>query len=189
LYKEEVETLIQTPDEKLTLGKRDRAIMELLYSSGLRVSELVSLNVRDLGTGKGYLRVRGKGDKERIVPVGKAAIDSINNYVNGGRGFLLKKSGAAIEEPALFLNKFGTRISVRSIRNIINKYAEISSLKQKVHPHMLRHSFATHLLSAGADLRSVQELLGHVKISTTQIYTHLSKEEIKKIHTLNHPRR
>ncbi|MDR1615985.1 MAG: tyrosine recombinase XerC, partial [Syntrophomonadaceae bacterium] len=178
LYNEEVDTLLRAPDGKLILGRRDRAIMELLYSSGLRVNELVSLNIRDLGMGGGYLRVKGKGDKERIVPVGKAAIDSITNYVNSGRGFLLKKGGAATEEQALFLNKFGTRISVRSVRNIINKYAELSSLKQKVYPHMLRHSFATHLLSAGADLRSVQELLGHVKISTTQIYTHLSKEEI-----------
>lgn len=187
LYTEEVNLLLQGPDMKTVGGKRDRAILELLYASGLRVSELVALNLMDVDHQNGYLKVWGKGGKERIVPVGSKAEESLRIYLHSSRDHLAKNTDQ--REKALFLNKFGTRLHARSVRNIIDKYVNQFALEKKVSPHMLRHSFATHLLSAGADLRSVQELLGHEKLSTTQIYTHLSKEDLKRIHTKNHPRR
>jgi len=187
LYSEEIEILLNCPDLRTIAGKRDRAILELLYASGLRVSELAALDLTDYDMQSSLLRVWGKGGKERIVPVGRAAAESIQLYLRAGRRFLAKQDLS--QEKAIFLNKYGNRLQARSVRNIVNKYVEQAAFEKKVCPHMFRHSFATHLLSAGADLRSVQELLGHVKLSTTQIYTHLSKEEIKLIHTLNHPRR
>lgn len=186
LYPQEVHMLMQAPDIITPGGKRDRAILETLYSSGLRVSELVGLDLTDIDLDELYVRVMGKGSKERIVPLGNMAKEALTDYIKNGRPFLQRKN----EKPAaLFLNKSGKRLSTRSIRNIMNKYVETLAMNQKVSPHTLRHSFATHLLGAGADLRSVQELLGHVKLSTTQVYTHLSRDEIKIIHKEHHPRR
>lgn len=187
LYPQEISMLMQAPDILNPSGKRDRAILETLYSSGLRVSELVGLDLVDIDLDELYVRVMGKGSKERIVPLGKIAKDALNDYIQSGRPFLQRKNDE--KSPALFLNKSGKRLSTRSIRNIMNKYVELLAMHQKVSPHTLRHSFATHLLGAGADLRSVQELLGHVKLSTTQVYTHLSRDEIKIIHEEHHPRR
>lgn len=183
LYQDEAWTLVQAPDISTAAGMRDRAILEVLYSSGLRVSELVGMNVDDFDYSLGYVRVMGKGAKERVVPVGSYAAEALKNYIERGR---LKKGEKS--DKALFLNKGGERISARSIRNIVNKYVAQISLQRKISPHTLRHSFATHLLDGGADLRSVQELLGHVKMSTTQIYTHVSKEKLMSVYEKNHPR-
>lgn len=185
LYPQEINILLEAPDNNTYLGKRDKAIIETLYATGIRVSELVNLNILDIDMEEELVRVWGKGGKERIVPIGQLAKLSILDYLNKSRPFLVKSA----QEEALFLNKNGTRLSDRSIRNILNKYVELVALNQKITPHAIRHSFATHLLNNGADLRSVQELLGHVKLSTTQIYTHLTKENIKAIHNNTHPRR
>lgn len=188
LYPEEVKMLIETPDTTSVMGMRDRAILELLYATGIRVSELVALDLNQIDTRERTVRVLGKGNKERIVPVGSQAIQAINTYLTESRGYLLAKNSNQSTE-ALFLNRFGSRLSARSIRNVINKYVEQIALNQKVSPHTLRHTFATHLLNGGADLRSVQELLGHVKLSTTQVYTHVTNERIKKVHREKFPRR
>jgi integrase/recombinase XerC len=187
LYPVEIEMLISAPDMTSTAGKRDRAILETLYATGIRVSELVGIDLKDMDLANAIVKVKGKGNKERIVPLGRKARESLAIYMNESRNNFARK---ALEgSNALFLNKYGKRLSERSIRNILNKYVEQVALNQKVNPHMLRHSFATHLLNNGADLRSVQELLGHVKLSTTQIYTHLTRENIKNIHNKTHPRR
>lgn len=187
LYPVEIEMLISAPDMTSTAGKRDRAILETLYATGIRVSELVGIDLKDIDLANAIVKVKGKGNKERIVPLGRKARESLAIYMNESRNNFARK---ALEgSNALFLNKYGKRLSERSIRNILNKYVEQVALNQKVNPHMLRHSFATHLLNNGADLRSVQELLGHVKLSTTQIYTHLTRENIKNIHNETHPRR
>jgi integrase/recombinase XerC len=186
LYPVEIEMLISAPDIS-TAGKRDRAILETLYATGIRVSELVGIDLKDMDLANAIIKVKGKGNKERIVPLGRKARESLIIYINEARSNFAGK--APESSNALFLNKYGKRLSERSIRNIINKYVEEVALNQKVNPHMLRHSFATHLLNNGADLRSVQELLGHVKLSTTQIYTHLTRENIKNIHNETHPRR
>ena len=186
LYSPEIDLLMNAPDVSTPAGKRDRAIMETLYAAGLRVSELVGLNIDDLDLAQDLIKVRGKGNRERIVPLGSMAKEALITYMEKSRIFLVKKSS---EVKALFLNRFGNRLSARSVRNILNKYVEDIALNQKISPHTLRHSFATHLLNSGADLRSVQELLGHVKLSTTQIYTHLTREKIKNIHKESHPRR
>jgi integrase/recombinase XerC len=187
LYPIETELLIEAPDTSKASGLRDRAILETLYAAGVRVSELVGINLADLDLDEMWIRIRGKGGKERLAPLGRRAQTSLRQYLERGRPHLNHGKEAAPE--ALFLNKSGSRLSVRSIRNIINKYVEQLALNQKVSPHTLRHSFATHLLNGGADLRAVQELLGHVKLSTTQIYTHLTKDRIKTIHDETHPRR
>lgn len=187
LYPIETELLIEAPDTNKASGLRDRAILETLYAAGVRVSELVGINLADLDLDEMWIRIRGKGGKERLAPLGRRAQTSLRQYLERGRPHLYHGKEAAPE--ALFLNKSGSRLSVRSIRNIINKYVEQLALNQKVSPHTLRHSFATHLLNGGADLRAVQELLGHVKLSTTQIYTHLTKDRIKTIHDETHPRR
>ncbi len=186
LYPEEIEMLMNAPDLSTTTGKRDRAILETLYASGLRVSELTNLDRRDIDFTEGYVKVLGKGNKERLVPLGSKAGEALMLYIHQGRIYLQAKDSAS---PALFLNKYGRRLSTRSVRSIINKYVGETALNQRISPHTLRHSFATHLLNNGADLRSVQELLGHVKLSTTQIYTHLSRDRIKDIHRQSHPRR
>ncbi len=186
LYPIEIEMLISAPDMSIA-GKRDRAILETLYATGIRVSELVGIDLKDMDLVSAIVKVKGKGNKERIVPLGRKAQESLIIYINEARSSFARK--APESSNALFLNKYGKRLSERSIRNIINKYVEEVALNQKVNPHMLRHSFATHLLNNGADLRSVQELLGHVKLSTTQIYTHLTRENIKNIHNETHPRR
>ncbi len=185
LYPQEIELLLAAPDNSY-LGIRDKAIMELLYATGMRVSELVGLNTKDIDLEQELVKVWGKGGKERIIPWGRAAKLSLINYLHNSRGFLARSNNASAE--ALFLNKNGTRLSDRSIRNILNKYVEKVAINQKISPHGIRHTFATHMLNNGADLRSVQELLGHVKLSTTQIYTHLTKEKIKTIHNNTHPR-
>lgn len=186
LYPEEIEILLNAPDDS-SLGLRDKAILETLYATGIRVSELVNLNLNDIDLEQELIRVWGKGSKERIVPFGKMAKLSLLKYINEARPMLINKKNK--QENALFLNKNGSRLSDRSIRNILNKYLDAVALHQKISPHAIRHSFATHLLNNGADLRSVQELLGHIRLSTTQIYTHLTKENIKAIHTDTHPRR
>lgn len=175
--------LVQAPDTGTPAGMRDRAMLELLYSSGLRVSELTGLDTGDIDLGVGYVRVLGKGAKERIVPVGSYAVKAVERYLAEGRPHLDKNGGKP-----LFLNKSGGRLSARSVRNIVDKYVEQVSIKYKISPHTLRHSFATHLLDGGADLRSVQELLGHVKMSTTQIYTHVSREKLLSVYEKTHPR-
>jgi len=176
--------LVQAPDSGNPAGLRDRAILEVLYSSGLRVSELVGLDVGDIDLSMTYVRVMGKGARERVVPLGSYAVAALTLYLAEGRPHLGKKCPTK----ALFLNKYGGRLTARSIRNIIDKYVEQVSIRTKVSPHTIRHSFATHLLDGGADLRSVQELLGHVKMSTTQIYTHVSRDKLLSVYEKSHPR-
>ncbi len=187
LYPIEINLLMDAPDTSKAVGKRDKAILETLYAAGVRVSELVGITLSDLDLNDELIKIRGKGSKERLAHLGRQAKAALINYIDNGRPYFLAKSN--VVSNALFLNKFGTCLSVRSIRNIINKYVEQLAFNQKVSPHTLRHSFATHLLNGGADLRAVQELLGHVKLSTTQIYTHLTRDRIKAIHDENHPRR
>lgn len=184
LYQDDIVKLVEKPSSNDPYSMRDKAILETLYSSGIRVSELVKLDIDNLDLGIGYLRVMGKGAKERVVPLGSFAIAAINNYLENGRKVLLKDK----TEQAVFLNKHGSRLTPRGIRYMIDKYIKESTIKQKVSPHTLRHSFATHLLDNGADLRSVQELLGHVTMSTTQIYTHVTKERLKNVYKNTHPR-
>lgn len=186
LYPIEVAQLIEAPDISKPLGMRDRALLELLYATGIRVSELVGLNAADLNRQQGVIKVAGKGGKERIVPLGKQSAEFLSRYLKVRESLLHQKKSAS---SALFLNRFGRQLSVRGVRNIINKYVDALAINIKVSPHTLRHTFATHLLNRGADLRSVQELLGHVKLSTTQIYTHLTKEDIKRVHDRTLPRR
>lgn len=175
--------LVEAPDTTGVLGCRDRAILEMLYAAGLRVSELTNLSLGDLDFTVGYVKVLGKGAKERIVPVGRQAIAALKHYLERSRPILIKE-----KENAIFLNRNGTRLSSRSVRRIVDKYIKQVSIERAITPHSLRHSFATHLLNAGADLRTVQELLGHVSISTTQIYTHVTKEKMKSVYDQTHPR-
>lgn len=178
LYLDQIEGLLGAPDETDLLGCRDKVILELLYGSGLRVSELISLKRESLDLDSGLIRVLGKGSKERVVPVTNYAIQAIRTYLR------MRED----QNQALLLNYQGTRLSERSVRRILDKLVSKISLEQHVNPHMLRHSFATHLLDGGADLRSVQELLGHKKLSSTQIYTHLTRERLKEVFTQAHPR-
>jgi len=185
----EMEALLDAPDRSTPLGLRDAALLETLYSSGMRVGELVRLTTADVEYCRGPLRVVGKGNKERTVFLGRAALETLGDYLARSRPELLRarrKPGPAT--PALFLNKNGTALSDRSVRSIVERCVEAASLTQKVTPHGLRHSFATHLLENGADLRAVQELLGHASLSTTQIYTHLSREQLRKVYDGAHPR-
>jgi len=178
LYIDQMEGLLNVSDCTELLGSRDQVIIELLYGSGLRVSELVGLDRDNLELDSGLIRVLGKGSKERVVPVTNHAIESIQAYLG------MRKDPSEI----LLLNYQGTRLSARSVRRILDKMVAKSRLEQHVNPHMLRHSFATHMLDGGADLRSVQELLGHQKLSSTQIYTHLTRERLKKVYDQAHPR-
>lgn len=188
LYPDEVLELLEAPEKGSVLGYRDKAILEILYGSGIRVSEMTGLNLADVDLEDGFLRVLGKGTKERIVPVGKYARQAVAVYLRNGRPKLEKKCEPGTEEAALFLNKSGQRLSDRSVRRILSKYSARTSSVSHVSPHVLRHSFASHMLNAGADLRIVQDLLGHVSISTTQIYTHITKDELKRIYLNTHPR-
>ncbi|MCL1816427.1 MAG: tyrosine recombinase XerC [Clostridiales bacterium] len=183
LYYEEIDALLAAPDESLA-GKRDSAILELLYGSGLRVSELTALDRGSVDTALGYVRVFGKGGKERISPLGAVAAAAIVDYLQA-----LQLTGAANRDNnALFLNLRGGRLSDRSVRNIVDKYIKKAAITKHLSPHGLRHSFATHLLENGADLRAVQELLGHASISSTQIYTHVTRSHMKEMYDKAHPR-
>jgi integrase/recombinase XerD len=181
----EVEKILDCPDTSTKLGLRDKALIETFYACGLRVSELINLKVADMFLNEEVIRVFGKGSKERLVPIGSSAIKWIEEYLVKSRPLLLKKTKS---ENFLFLNNRGTKLSRMGIWKIVNKNAEAAGIKKEVHPHTFRHSFATHLLEGGADLRAVQEMLGHADISTTQIYTHLDRDYIKQIHRDFHPR-
>lgn len=187
LYQGETKRLVEAPKAQDPLRVRDRAILEVLYASGIRISELVGLEIGDVDLNSGYLRVLGKGSKERLVPIGEYAVKALKAYLRQGRPRLLQEKGERFEG-ALFLNKSGGRISPRGVRDVIKGYAAEAGIEGRVSPHTLRHSFATHLLDGGADLRAVQDLLGHVRLSTTQVYTHLSKERLKRVYDKTHPR-
>lgn len=184
LTAKEVDRLLQQPRDDGQSGLRDKAMLELLYASGIRVSELVSLNISDFSPEVGYLRCRGKGMKERIVPVGSVAVNYVREYLHSCRPKMLK----AYDERALFLNHHGRRLTRQGFWKILKKYAQQSRIKGDVTPHTLRHSFATHLIENGADLRSVQEMLGHSDISTTQIYTQITRRKIREVYDKTHPR-
>ena len=182
----EIEKILEVPDIKLIGGLRDKAIMETLYSSGLRVSELINLKINDLFFDDDVIRVFGKGSKERIVPIGSSAIKWLKEYLTTSRPFLEKKTKS---HNHVFLNlKRGTKLSRMAIWTIIKESAKSAGITKEIHPHTFRHSFATHLLEGGADLRAVQEMLGHADISTTQIYTHVDRSYIKQVHRDHHPR-
>lgn len=184
MYPHEVEALLSAPSRDI-LGIRDKAIMETLYATGMRVGELASLKISDLNMGSNYIIILGKGSRERVVFFGKKAEESLEEYLKISRPHLIKD----ISQKALFLNKNGTAITDRSIRRIIDKYVKKACLNPEISPHSLRHSFATHMLDNGADLKTVQELLGHISLSTTQIYTHVTKERLKQVYDEAFPRR
>ncbi|MGI6412444.1 MAG: site-specific tyrosine recombinase XerD [Syntrophomonadaceae bacterium] len=185
LSHEDVDRLMQQPNVILPLGLRDRAMLELMYGTGLRVSELLSLKIDNLNKTVGFLRCVGKGNKERIIPVNQTSIDWIERYLTRARGLLLKKNR---EDRTLFLNSNGKPMTRQGFFKILAHYAKKAQLSQDVTPHTLRHSFATHLLENGADLRAVQEMLGHADIATTQIYTHLTKSRLREVYQRYHPR-
>jgi integrase/recombinase XerC len=184
----EVETLLEAPDRSTADGLRDRALMELLYASGMRAGEAHALDIADLDLEDEEIHVRkGKGDKERIALMGSTAVDALREYLSHGRPELAAHNEST-PDPSVFLNKFGRRLSDRGIRRTFDKYFRIASERLKTTPHTLRHSFATHLLDNGADLRAVQELLGHAHLVTTQIYTHVTTERMKEVYDKAHPR-
>ncbi len=184
LSRDEVERLLAQPDTRTARGQRDRAMLEVLYATGLRVSELVRLKISSMNLEAGYVRTLGKGSKERVVPVGGRALEATRRYLSDGRRKLAKTGQC----PLLFLNPSGRGISRQGFWKIIRKYGVKAGIRKRITPHSIRHSFATHLLEAGADLRSVQVMLGHEDISTTQIYTHVTRERLKKVHEACHPR-
>lgn len=190
MYPDEVNALLTMPDLSKNIEIRDQAILEILYSSGLRLQEIVNLKLEDLDLSRGYLRVFGKGSKERLAPLGGAAQRALQCYLKEVRPKLLAKLPLnSVIQNNVFLNYRGTRLSGRSIQRIVLKYLKkMVLLKRNITPHTFRHTFATHLLENGADLRVVQELLGHVDISTTQIYTHITKERIRSVYLKSHPR-
>jgi integrase/recombinase XerC len=183
LTPDEIKKLLEAPDLSKPQGHRDRAFLELLYASGLRVSELVNLNLAHVNLDTREILVHGKGSKERVVLMGKPAADALSSYIKMGRPDLLgKKTGNA-----LFINRYGGRITGRSIQRMLEDYTDKAGIDRRVHPHMLRHTFATHMLDGGADLRVVQELLGHADLSSTQIYTHVTKSRARKVYMSAHP--
>lgn len=182
---EEIDRMFAIPDVNDKLGLRDRAMLEVLYSSGLRVSELINLKLNDLFLQDEVIRVVGKGNKQRIVPIGSSAINWLNNYFLNSRIFLEKKDKS---KNLVFLNNRGTGLTRMGVWKIITYYTQEAKINKEVHPHTFRHSFATHLVEGGADLRAVQEMLGHADISTTQIYTHIDRDYVKQMHREYHPR-
>ena len=180
----EVETLIGSANTRKAQGVRDHAVLELLYATGLRASEVTTLRTGHVNFELGYLRVIGKGDKERVVPIGKAAQKSVQRYLEKVRPLWVKEQA----HDSLFVSRLGRKLSRQTVWGILKRHAKLAGVKKKIYPHILRHSFATHLLENGADLRVVQELLGHSDISTTQIYTHVEKSRLKSIHQKFHPR-
>ena len=185
---EEVNKLLEQPDLSTPRGLRDRAILEVLYSTGLRVTELVNLRVSDLEMRMGCVRCIGKGDKERLVPIGRKALAAVEQYLTESRPRLLRARRQGQAMPYLFVNRLGNQLSRVGVWKILSDYGRRAGLRSKLTPHKLRHSFATHLLEGGADLRSVQLMLGHADISTTQIYTHVVEERLKHIYKAHHPR-
>ncbi len=179
----EIENLLRAPDLDDPLGLRDKAMLELLYATGLRVSELVSLRGEQVSMSQGVVRIRGKGSKERLVPMGDEAQHWISQYLKDGRPALHPRP-----EPSLFITQRGTAMTRQAFWALIKRYAALAGIRASMSPHTLRHSFATHLLNHGADLRVVQLLLGHSDLSTTQIYTHIAREGLKKLHSKHHPR-
>jgi integrase/recombinase XerD len=181
----DVETLLRQPDPATLIGLRDKAMLELLYATGLRVSELVGLRLRDINLERGYLVVIGKGSKERVVPIGETAVAALSRYLSTGRAAQLKGG----DTDTLFVSSQRRGITRQMFWERIKQYTRTAGINKNISPHMLRHSFATHLLDNGADLRAVQAMLGHSDISTTQIYTQVSRERLKKVHEKYHPRR
>ncbi len=184
LSADEVKLLLDRVDNSTPLGQRDKAMLELLYAAGLRVSEMVALDVGSVNLETREIRVWGKGSKERVALMGEPAAAALDRYLGDGRRQLVDNS----RTEALFVNRYGKRLSERAVQTAIRRYAIEAGLDKKVHPHMLRHSFATHLLDGGADLRVVQELLGHANLSTTQIYTHVTQAQARKVYLAAHPR-
>jgi integrase/recombinase XerD len=180
----DMELLLEQPETREIIGMRDKAMLELLYATGIRVSELVSLGLNNVNIKMGFLRCEGKGNKERMIPLGSVAIKSLQEYLQYARNKLLKQK----DEKALFINQHGKRLTRQGFWKILKKYALKAGISAEITPHTLRHSFATHLLENGADLRSVQEMLGHADISTTQIYTQITRRKIKEIYDQTHPR-
>jgi len=185
MSEKQVEALLAAPDPETPLGLRDRAMIEVIYASGLRVSELVNLKLHEVGLNEGVVRAFGKGSKERLVPLGEVAIDWLQRYLNEARGDILKGR----QSDALFVTGRGGAMTRQAFWQLIKRYALIAGIApERLSPHVLRHAFATHLLNHGADLRVVQLLLGHADISTTQIYTHVARERLKALHAVHHPR-
>lgn len=184
LSREEIEVLMQAPDTDKPLGARDAAMLELLYAAGLRVSELINLKLQDINLEAGFVRVFGKGSKERIVPIGMQAKEKIEYYLKTVRSKRLKKQSS----PYLFVARANRPMTRQGFWKLLRRYALQADLNKKITPHSLRHSFASHLLEGGADLRAVQIMLGHVDISTTQIYTHVTRDHLKQLHRKFHPR-
>ena len=186
LYEEEVVAIFESIDQTSILGCRNYALLELLYATGIRVSECCQIQLAQVDFELGVLLVHGKGNKDRYIPLGEFAIEAIQNYINKSRLELIKKS--KMETTVLFLNHQGNPLTERGVRDILTRLTKQTAENIKLAPHMIRHTFATHLLNNGADLRSVQELLGHVSLSSTQIYTHVSKEHLKQVYQTSHPR-
>ena len=182
---QEIEAILVAPDRSKPRGKRDVAMLELLYGSGMRISELISLDLADIHLTMGFVRVFGKGGKERIVPLGKSAITALSAYLDGARGQL---QGKYPKSEAFFINQRGKRLTRQGCWKLMKEHALKAGIKHDLTPHTLRHSFATHLVENGADLRAVQEMLGHADISTTQIYTHISKTRLSEVYKQYHPR-
>lgn len=180
----EVTKMLEAPDNRNMMGQRDKAALELMYATGMRVTELSTLTLENVNLDMGFIRCMGKGGKERIIPIGKEAKNAVSRYLAKARAKLSGRS----QDKHLFLSRLGKKISRQSFWKMLKKYARLAGIKRNITPHTLRHSFATHLLEKGADLRSVQEMLGHADISTTQLYTHIDKTRLKGIHKKFHPR-
>jgi len=185
----EVDVLLKTPDSSTVIGLRDMAIMETLYSTGIRVSELVGLDEGSIDFIAGMIKVQGKGKKERLVPIGSPATKAINKYIDSKSMSKKKEEKSVSRSEPLFLNKYGGRLTARSVARSLDKYLKVSGINLLTSPHTFRHSFATHLLDKGADMRSVQEMLGHSSLSTTQVYTHITTERLKNVYDKAHPRK